>query len=519
MKPSPTTEPPAVPVVADGGGQARLLASGALMQQAAQASGLVVLLVIITVLARRLTLTELGAYGLVSSLSGYLLVLRNSVASSTIRTLSAAPDNEARARAFSTAAALYAGVGLVTGLVIAGIGALIASGVLSGELQRRAALGALMLGGVTGVGITSTIYLDALRSSMLLTRAAATEILGVALQLAVMLTLILSDVSLTVLIGASGGIPLMSGTLSALVVRRRGLPYRFRLSEVGRASARELVPTAGYLLVVELSNLVIYSLDRVILGVFKSAATVGLYEGPVRTHNVFYAVNNALAVPTLPASSRFASADDRARLRQLVLRGSRYTLALFVPLGVTAIALAGPLLEVWLGHRFRQGDLALSILVSYWLLYGALAVTPALLVGAGRARTVARYMSLVAVGNLALSLALTPALGLEGPALGTAIAYFAAFPFILRLALSVAPVRLSELAREAWAPAYSLGLALAVCLVAVRLAASPHTLPALMAVVLAGLGAYWLAFYRLCLRPDERLLVRDTARSVVGRAQ
>jgi O-antigen/teichoic acid export membrane protein len=487
------------------------------MQQVAQASGLVVLLVIITILARRLTLTELGAYGLVSSLSGYLLVLRNSVASSAVRTMAGAPDDAARAGAFSTAAALYAAVGLVTGVAIAAIGVAISAGVLSGDLQGRAALGGLMLGGVIAAGITSTVWLDALRSSLLLTRAAATEIMGVGLHLAVMLSLIAADASLTVLIGASGGMPLMSGLLSVLVIRRRGLPYRFRRSEVSRVRAKELVPTAGYLLVVELSNLVIYSLDRILLGVFKSAATVGLYEGPVRTHNLFYALNNALAVPTLPASSRYAAEDDSARLRELVVRGSRYTLALFVPLGVTVMVLSGPLLGIWLGDRFREGDVALSILVSYWLVYGALAVTPGLLVGAGRARAVARYMSLVAVGNLALSLALTPVLGLEGPALGTAIAYFVAFPYVLRLALSVSPVRLGTLAREAWLPAYSLGVALAGALVIVRVLAPPENLAGLLAVAVPGLAAYWLAYYRLWLRPQERTLVRDTLLSLTGR--
>ena len=230
----------------------------------------------------------------------------------------------------------------------------------------------------------------------------------------------------------------------------------------------------------------------------------------MRTHNLFYALNGALAVTTLPASSRYTAQGDAARLRALIVRGSRYTLALLVPLAVTAIALAGPLLEVWLGPRFRQGEVALSILVSYWLLYGALVVTPGLLIGAGRARTVARYVVLVAAANLALSLALTPVLGLEGPALGTAIPYLVAFPFLLRLALSVTPLRLGELAREAWLPAYSLGAALAGCLVAARLLLDIHTLPLLLAVGGGGVLAYWLAYYLVWLRPDERKLVRDT---------
>src|SRR5918992_2972182 len=91
-----------------GPGEARLLASGALVQQIAQASGLVALLVIVTVLARRLSVAQLGAYGLVASLSGYLLVFRNSVASSTVRAMAGAAGSGERARMFSAAAALYA---------------------------------------------------------------------------------------------------------------------------------------------------------------------------------------------------------------------------------------------------------------------------------------------------------------------------------------------------------------------------------------------------------------------------
>ncbi len=113
--------------VAEPHGEARLLASGALLQAAAQASGLTVLLVVITVLARRLSVAELGAYGLISSLSGYLLVLRNSVASSAVRAMASGADSAERARMFSTAAALYAGVGVATGLAIAAAGAAIAA--------------------------------------------------------------------------------------------------------------------------------------------------------------------------------------------------------------------------------------------------------------------------------------------------------------------------------------------------------------------------------------------------------
>ena len=63
-----------------------------------------------------------------------------------------------------------------------------------------------------------------------------------------------------------------------------------------------------------------------------------------------------------------------ARLHELVTRGIRYTLALVVPLTVTGMVLAAPLLEVWLGPEFREGGTAMAILMSYWLVNGCTGV-------------------------------------------------------------------------------------------------------------------------------------------------
>ena len=495
-----------------GDGEARRLASGALLQQVAQASGLLVLLAIVTLLARRLSVAELGAYGLVASLAGYLLVFRNSVASSAVRAMAAAPAGPERAGMLSTAAALYAAVGLATGALLALVGVVLASTILGGELAAEARLGALLLGAVTALGLTATVFLDALRAERVFVRAASVEICGVLAHLAVMLTLILGGARLAVVIGISGAMPLMSGLLSAIVARRTIAGLRLERSAVTRGRAAAIVPTAGHVLLAELSNLVIYALDRVILGAFGGARSVGLYEGPVRSHNLLYALGGALSVPTVPTASRYLAEGDTRRLHGLAVRGSRYTLALFVPLCVTLMALAQPLLEVWLGERYGGGAAALAILVSYWLLYGALAVTPGFLVGVGHARELARVLMAVAATNLALSLALTPSLGLEGPALGTAIPFALAFPVLLRLALRASGATVSELARRAWAPAYSLGAALALALVALRATVAPDALAEVAAAGIGGVLAYWALFYALCLDAGERELLRGLIR-------
>ena len=296
---------------------------------------------------------------------------------------------------------------------------------MASEAQRGTAL----LAAVTAVGLTATVNLDALRAALALTRSAALEIAALGVFAALMLGLIAAGAPLWVLIGASGSIPLISGRG---VLRSRAGPSRRDFDSGGGRSAAEqarlILPTAGWLLVVESSNLVIYGLARVVLGASTSASTVGLYEGPVRAHNVIYALNQAVGLTTLPLAARYTASGDTRRLRELAVRGSRYSLAFVVPLCVTLAVMSAPLLELWLGERYGAGATALAVLISYWLLWGQLAVTPGFLVGAGHAREVGLIVAATAAANLALTLAITPSLELEGPAIATAVTFAAGVP-------------------------------------------------------------------------------------------
>jgi O-antigen/teichoic acid export membrane protein len=151
----------------------------------------------------------------------------------------------------------------------------------------------------------------------------------------------------------------------------------------------------------------------------------------------------------------------------------------------------------------------MAVMLSYWLLFGSLGVHQMVLVGLDRAREVARYMAAVAAGVLVLSLALTPALGLEGPAVAVAASYIAAFPFVQRLVLRETGTELGELARTAWLPAYSLGAVLAGALVALRNAVELDSTGAVIAALAGGIAAYWLAWWLLVPDSAERATLRS----------
>jgi O-antigen/teichoic acid export membrane protein len=297
----------------------------------------------------------------------------------------------------------------------------------------------------------------------------------------------------------------------------RKLPYRFRRSEVTWAAVRGFGRISSYLSLIGVSGLVIYSMDRAILAAFRSPAIVGLYEGPVRGHNLVQQVHGTLTIPVLPAATRYIAEDDTERTRELLLRGTRYILAAVVPVALVFMILAQPILTVWLGPKFAAGATAMTLLVAYWLINANTGVASSMLLAAGRVRTLTGYAAAVAGANLFLSLALTPAFGLNGVVLGTTISYLVAFPFFLATVLSTFPVSLAELAREAWLPAYVTGAVVGAILLGVRVVVHFDSLVQVAGVGLLAMLLYWGIYYFAWLRPNERALVKNVALAFVGR--
>jgi O-antigen/teichoic acid export membrane protein len=489
---------------------ARRLATGSLAQQAAQVTGLVAMFAVITVLARKLSLAELGVYGLLNALAGYLLIVQNAAAGAAVRAMAAARDERAGSAAFSTAALLYVAAGAASGLLLAAVGIGLAQALdLSPELTRQARIGALAIGVVTLAGWPLTVYRDALRARGRFVLAAGTEVVALLVYLALVLGLALADAPLWSIVGAGATIPLLAGLGCALAASATGLPWRLAPRLADRHVARELLGLAGYISLSEAASAAVYALSRLILGLFKSASAVGLFEGPVRAHNLLRALNAAVTVTVLPTAAGYRAAGDDRRLGELLTRGSRYTLALIVPIAVTGMVLAGPILDVWLGADFREAGPAMAILMSHWLLNGMSGVAAAMLVAIGAARDLARWAVAVAIASVALALALTPPFGLDGVALATAIPYVVLFPYLLRIVLRAIPVPPGELLRRAFAPAWALGAVLAGALVAARSALDLDTAIVVAALSLGGLAAYWVAFYALWLDRGERELVRS----------
>lgn len=511
--PVPAESPdPAVPGMP--GRHERHVARGALLQQVSQVWGTLCMLLVATVLGRTLTLSEFGLYGLLIALVAWLVTLQISVEGAAVRAIASSRDDRQRAVTFATTLAVYAVGGILAGVLLATVGVALVGllGVPAG-LRHEARLAVLGLAAVTAVGWPFKAFQDVLRATQMFGLAAVGEMAAYATVAAGAVVLTAAGAPLWAIVTVSGSLSVLIGAWCMVVLRVMRVGVRFRRANVSVVEARRILNVSSSLFAAGLADLIIYSLDRVVLGAYRPAATIGLYEGAARPHNLLRQLQGTLLLTVVPVASDYLAAGDQERVRDLLLRGSRYVLVVVAPVAVVLVVLASPLLEVWLGPRFHPAALSLALLCGYWIVGANTGVVASMLLAAGRVRILARYAWLVAGANLALSLALTPWLGLEGVVLGTVIPNVVSLPAFLYVALREFPVTRADMVREVWIPGYTACLVAVIVLLPLRLSVDLASLPALILATVAALAAAWASFWFGFMTDGERRLARALARS------
>jgi O-antigen/teichoic acid export membrane protein len=488
----------------------RRLAVGTLAQLGATLVSVVSSLVVATALGRTLSLAEFGVYGLTLSIAGYLSFVLGSVESAGVLQISKARNADERDRAFTSAVLAYGTAGLLTGLVLA-IGGLALLGVfdIPGELQGQARLGIIALGAINAVGWPPRAYRDILLATQRYKLAAATLAGGYLAFLATMLPLVLVvKPPLWVLIATGGFLPAGVGIVSGVVALFLRLPYRFRPSLVDRAYLRRFASFGGGVFAIAITDIVIFQLDRTVLALFRSPATIGLYEAAVRPSNFVRQLQGSLSYTVFPATANLMADEDEHRTRELVVRGIKYVTAVVMPVSAVFCVLSAPIIDVWLGPRFADAAPAMSILVGTWIFGSTIAILSTMVIVHGRVRAMAVWSWALAGLNLALSLSLTPVLGLNGVVIGTTGSYALMTPVLVALAVRVLPVTVAELARRAWIPALAPAAALAAALLVVNSVVDLDSLVPLLLVVGLAFAVYALVYAGFFLDASERALFR-----------
>jgi O-antigen/teichoic acid export membrane protein len=162
---------------------------------------------------------------------------------------------------------------------------------------------------------------------------------------------------------------------------------------------------------------VLFRVDTVMLGAFKSDAVVGDYGAAYRLFESTLFLSWAVGAAVYPVYSRRSGAS----LAGVYEQSQKLVVALVLPFAVGAAVLGDRVVGVIYGGEFAAGGAALRLLAPAIALYAVAYLAGYLLVSQNRAGVLTAVYAAVAVENVLANLVLIPAWSLKGAAVGTSV--------------------------------------------------------------------------------------------------
>jgi O-antigen/teichoic acid export membrane protein len=213
------------------------------------------------------------------------------------------------------------------------------------------------------------------------------------------------------------------------------------------------------------------------------------------------------------------SSERLDRLRQILLQGTRLSLATVLPITTAVVVLADPLVRAWVGARHPEllGSVpVLQILTAAVAIRVGTGTATTTLKGAGRHRMLACVNLATGVTNVILSIILVHVWGLIGVAIGTLVPIaFSALVILYpaacrRVGLSIGTALFRAVLPAAWPAA----------VVAAVLVMSRGMLPGTLLGVLVQIGlsgVLYLALFVMAIGPRDRVVYSAKAMELLGR--
>ncbi|MFN2531072.1 MAG: oligosaccharide flippase family protein [Pyrinomonadaceae bacterium] len=306
------------------------------------------------------------------------------------------------------------------------------------------------------------------------------------------------------LVAATTAVRVLSYGAYALNAYRAFPGLHISLRNFRRSRLREMTGFSVFILLIDLANKLNYSTDTIVVGAFIGTAAVAVWAVAQRLIDIVQRITDQLNSVLFPVVVDSSTNRQVERLRNILIQGTRLSLAMVVPLSTGLSVLAEPTVLVWVGPAFAGSIPVIVILSVVVSLRVGSATSAVILKGAGRHRLLAASNTIMAVGNLVLSITLVRWWGLVGVALGTLVpmivtAFAVTVPAACRR-VGISPLQIIR--RSVWPVAWP-SLIMAVSLIISRTLV-PTRWPYLIGQVLLGGTIYLMLFLGLAIGRSER---------------
>jgi O-antigen/teichoic acid export membrane protein len=384
---------------------------------------------------RHLGMSEYGVWMLAASIVSYFPILDLGYGIAMERFVAryrAERNAQAINEIASTAVFLFAGMGMIAFAVMAGIAWHIGEWFqLDAIRARTGAIVMLLVAAQLAIGFPFGCF-GAVVNGFQRQYVNATIALAVAVAVAIVNVAVLLAGGGLVLLVAAATLTRISGFLLYRLNAYRVFPsLHVRPSLVRWGRVREMSGFSVYMVVQDLSSRVNYASDPILIAAMLSTGSVAIWTVAQRLADVVLQLTNQLNQVLFPVVVECDTTRRDDRLRDLLVQGTRLSLATSLPVAGALAFFADPVVRAWTGPDLAAAADVLQVLAVAVVVRVGSATAGMVLQGGGAHRLLAGSNLVAAVINVILSVALVARYGLPGVAFATLLPIACRAAFIL----------------------------------------------------------------------------------------
>jgi len=141
--------------------------------------------------------------------------------------------------------------------------------------------------------------------------------------------------------------------------------FKLNLRFVKKSALMELFSTGKYVFLQQMSFIFRHKINPIILSVFLGPTAAAIYRPAESISVVIKPVINTLAAQLFPLTTGYHISDNKEKLKAILIRGTRYTLLLAIPVSIMFIIFPKPIIKIWLEGSIGQKYLITSSVLFY----------------------------------------------------------------------------------------------------------------------------------------------------------
>jgi O-antigen/teichoic acid export membrane protein len=205
------------------------------------------------------------------------------------------------------------------------------------------------------------------------------------------------------------------------VIHRIAPELHFGTLNASRAMFQKLSSFSSALFMVRIGGQLESKTDEIVIGRSLPVSFITPYSLAQKLSNFPQSLTDQFLTLLLPLASKLHAENEQSRIRSMYTISTRLTLAIFLPVGIGLLFLAGQFLAAWVGEEFAEYRYLVVILSLASMIDTSTWPAGAVLQGMGLPRFSGMMAMTTGISNLILSLILVRYMGLTGVALGTLI--------------------------------------------------------------------------------------------------